>query len=263
MGSSSPTSRLAESRLAVALASTLLLCAVACGSGEAPPAPAEAAAPAAGDRPQAPLAEIPESTDRTPVPIEWQDPEPEGAQALAEGMLAAAWNRDKTTGLEPLSTRLEMHITTLEYTTTALAGLSSQIEAEEATLEDRLADLGAEVTATETIIRLPGSILFDFAKAHVRPDAERTLLEVAGVLQAYGERAVRIEGHTDAIASEAYNLELSRRRAEAVRDWLVSHGIAAERLRTVGHGESRPVADNATAAGRQHNRRVEIVVETA
>ncbi len=272
MGSSSSTSK-----LETAVAATLLSCAVACGGDEAPPA--------AGDSAPAPLSETAEAVDQTshlspsggtpvphppsegtrlsPGPIEWQDPEPEGAQALAEEVLAAEWNHDKTSGLEPVSTRLEMHITTLEYTTTALAGLGSLIEAEDATLEDRLADLGAEVTATETIIRLPGSILFDFAKADIRPDAERTLLEVVGVLRAYGERPVRIEGHTDAIASEAYNLELSRLRADAVRDWLVEHGVATERLRTVGHGESRPVADNATAQGRQGNRRVEIVVETA
>lgn len=72
--------------------------------------------------------------------------------------------------------------------------------------------------------------------------------------------------HTDSIASEAYNLDLSKRRAESVRAWLLAHAANAanaadaKRLTTTGYGESRPVADNATAAGRQTNRRVEIVI---
>jgi outer membrane protein OmpA-like peptidoglycan-associated protein len=185
--------------------------------------------------------------------LDWQDPEPPEAQALAEQVVDAEWNRDKTTGLE-------MSITTLVDTTTGIEGFSTALAAAETSLDDRLSRLGAEVTATEVTIRLPGSILFDFDKADIRPDAERTLAEVAEVLAAYGDRPARIEGHTDSIASDAYNLDLSRRRADSVKSWLQAHGVAAARLSTAGHGESQPVADNSTAAGRQQNRRVEIVI---
>ena len=110
-------------------------------------------------------------------------------------------------------------------------------------------------------IRLSGSVLFDFDSDAIRPDAERTLSEVAEVLQAYPGRPVRIEGHTDSIASDAYNQALSERRAAAVKRWLAARGVEAGRMTAAGFGESRPAADNATAAGRQKNRRVEIVVE--
>jgi OOP family OmpA-OmpF porin len=72
-----------------------------------------------------------------------------------------------------------------------------------------------------------------------------------------------VGGHTDSIGSDEYNLRLSQRRAEAVAAWLAAHGIAAARLTAKGFGESKPVADNRTAEGRQRNRRIEIVVGTA
>jgi outer membrane protein OmpA-like peptidoglycan-associated protein len=220
----------------------LALAAACGGAGEAPPG--ESPAPAVA----AELVAAP-----TAAPAAWEDPEPPGAQALAEEVVDAEWNRDKVTGLT-------MHITTLVDRTSGIEGFATQLAAAETSLDDRLSRLGAEVTETEVTIRLPGSVLFDFAKSDIRPDAERTLAEVAEVLAAYGDRPARIEGHTDAIASDAYNLDLSRRRAESVKAWLVGRGVAAGRLATVGHGEARPIADNATAAGRQRNRRVEIVI---
>lgn len=174
----------------------------------------------------------------------------------------AAWNADKTTELAAGRTgRLTMSMTTLVGRTSSLEGFSTAVEPEEASLEDRLADLGAEESATEVTIRLPGAILFDFDSAAIRPDAARTLAEVAEVIQAYPDRPVRLEGHTDAIASEAYNMELSQRRAAAVADWLQAHGVAANRLSVIGKGETEPVADNDTAEGRQLNRRVDVVIE--
>lgn len=194
---------------------------------------------------------------------DWEDPEPEGAQELAEEVLSAAWNRDKTTRLNPpATTRLTMTITTLVDRTTGIEGFPTELAAAQISIDDRLARLDAEVTATEVTIRLPGSVLFDFDSEAVRPDAERTLSEVVGVLEAYAGRPVRIEGHTDSIGTDEYNRDLSERRAGSVRDWLVAHRIPAASLRTIGHGESHPVAENATVEGRQRNRRVEIVIET-
>lgn len=202
----------------------------------APPAPHPAAAPSAAP----------------PLPA----PEPAGSQALAEGLVGTPLNRDKTT-------RLVMSITTLVDRTTGLAGFRRTVAGAGVPLAERLSRLGATESGTEVTLRLPGSVLFDFDSAAIRPDAERTLADVVEVLQAYAGRPVRIEGHTDSIASEAYNQKLSERRAAAVRDWLVAHGVAAGRLKSVGYGESKPLADNGTAAGRQRNRRVEVVIEKA
>jgi len=95
----------------------------------------------------------------------------------------------------------------------------------------------------------------------VRPDAERTLAEVAEVIKSYAKRPVRIEGHTDSVASDEYNQKLSERRAASVQAWLAGKGIEAARLTPRGFGETKPVADNGTAEGRQRNRRVEVIIE--
>lgn len=183
----------------------------------------------------------------------WIDPEPPGAQALAESVLRDPANADKTTALR-------MTMTTIVGWTTSIDGTATALAAKETSVEDRLAKLGATVSGSEITIRLPGAILFDFDSAALRPDAERTLGELAAVLAAYAPRPARVEGHTDSIASDAYNQTLSERRAAAVVQWLAKNGIAAGRLQGVGLGEGRPIADNATAAGRQQNRRVEVII---
>ena len=81
------------------------------------------------------------------------------------------------------------------------------------------------------------------------------------LVEAFSGRPVRLEGHTDSIASENYNQGLSERRARSVADWLESHGIGSDRLKVKGWGETRPAADNSTAEGRQQNRRVELIIE--
>ncbi|HZI63736.1 MAG TPA: OmpA family protein [Thermoanaerobaculia bacterium] len=197
----------------------------------------------------------------TVVDVVWEDPEPPKAQALAEQVVNAEWNRKRKVAWAPRKQLgLQMKILPLVNRTTGLAGFTSGLAGKTRSLDDRLAGLDAKVTDTEVTIRLPGSILFDFDSAAVRADAEPTLAEVAEVLKAYGERPARIEGHTDSIATDSYNLDLSKRRAESVRKWLGSHGVKAARLTAVGQGEAKPVADNSTAAGRQSNRRVEIVI---
>lgn len=98
---------------------------------------------------------------------------------------------------------------------------------------------------------------FDYDKADIRSDAKPILDEAVSVLKDGGE-AVIVQGHTDSRGSDAYNMRLSRRRADAVRSYLASHGIKSSRIRTVGLGESKPVASNATEDGRSQNRRVEL-----
>lgn len=105
-------------------------------------------------------------------------------------------------------------------------------------------------------------ILFDTNSANLRPESTGTLREIGEMLQDHEDLRLRIEGHTDAEGSDEHNLRLSGERAQAVVDYLVEEfDIAADRLAADGLGESVPVGDNATASGRQQNRRVELVVD--
>jgi outer membrane protein OmpA-like peptidoglycan-associated protein len=102
---------------------------------------------------------------------------------------------------------------------------------------------------------------FDFDKAVIRSDAEPILTEAANILKQNAAVHVSVEGHTDSAGTEEYNLGLSMRRATAVKDFLVGHGVEASRLSTRGLGESAPVASNDTSDGRAQNRRVELIAE--
>jgi outer membrane protein OmpA-like peptidoglycan-associated protein len=105
-------------------------------------------------------------------------------------------------------------------------------------------------------------VLFDFNKATLKPGAREKLSKLAGILLAYpGKYQIEIEGHTDSIGSDEYNLKLSEDRAKSVRDYLNGSGIMAEKIIGVrGFGKTKPVTTNDTAEGRQMNRRVEIVI---
>lgn len=106
-----------------------------------------------------------------------------------------------------------------------------------------------------------GDVLFATAKADLQPGADSTIQRLAGFLEEYPEKTVLIEGFTDSTGGADFNQGLSERRALAVRQALVNAGVSATRISTEGFGMSRPVADNATAEGRQMNRRVEIVIQ--
>jgi outer membrane protein OmpA-like peptidoglycan-associated protein len=115
-------------------------------------------------------------------------------------------------------------------------------------------------TARGLIVNLP-DILFDFNKATLRSQAREVISRIAGILMVARGFRLKVEGHTDSVGSEEYNLELSGKRAQSVRDYLVSAGVSSDLIATQGLGESSPIADNSTAEGRQKNRRVEIVIE--
>lgn len=100
---------------------------------------------------------------------------------------------------------------------------------------------------------------FDHDSAKLRPESIAVLDNAAATLKEWGEVKVEVAGHTDSVNSDAYNRKLSQRRAEAVRAYLIKKGVAADRLTAKGYGESKPVADNKTAAGRAQNRRVELI----
>ncbi len=110
-------------------------------------------------------------------------------------------------------------------------------------------------------IEILKKVYFATGKAVIRSDSFSLLDQVAQTIRAHEEIAkIRIEGHTDSSGSDAFNLALSQKRAEAVRDYLVKKGVAADRLDPVGYGETKPIASNKTRAGRSQNRRVEFVI---
>jgi flagellar motor protein MotB len=127
----------------------------------------------------------------------------------------------------------------------------------------------ATCTKTVSVIRKVvlqdrvGKVLFDFDKATLRPEAQRELAAEVQELKENPTETADIVGHTDSIGSDAYNMGLSQRRAEAVRNYFVSQGIAADRLRLAWRGEREPIAPNTTAEGRAQNRRVEITLRPA
>ena len=130
--------------------------------------------------------------------------------------------------------------------------------------EDLNRDLGqnAEVSRVgEGIaVTFASGILFPFNSSDVLPAGRENLRQLAQSLQRYPGTEVLIVGHTDNVGSDAYNLDLSNRRAMSAKSYLVQMGIPAERIRTAGRGESEPIASNETDAGRQQNRRVEVAI---
>jgi len=114
-------------------------------------------------------------------------------------------------------------------------------------------------TARGLIVNL-SDVLFDTASSNLKPGAREKLARVAGILASHPDLHLEIDGHTDSVGGEDYNQRLSERRAESVRAYLVEQKVSPSAVGTAGFGESRPVATNGTAAGRQQNRRVEIVV---
>lgn len=126
-------------------------------------------------------------------------------------------------------------------------------------LRQRMAELQAEQTDRGMVLTL-GDVLFDLNKADLKPAGKQTTARLAKFMREYESRRVRVEGYTDSTGSDSYNQQLSERRAESVRDALVNLGIAPRRVETKGYGKQYPVAGNESAAGRQQNRRVEIVI---
>ena len=142
-----------------------------------------------------------------------------------------------------------------------VAGAGSGIVATVQQVRQAMQSLGAQETNLEVRVSLPADVLFDFDKSDIRSDAASALAQLATVIRAYPSGRVELEGHTDSKGDDAYNQKLSLRRAESVKRWLAEReGLAAGRFTTRGAGESRPVASNDTDAGRQKNRRVEVVI---
>jgi len=126
-------------------------------------------------------------------------------------------------------------------------------------LQQQIEALNARETDRGLVITL-GDLLFATGKSDLTGGAAPNLNKLAVFLDEYADRTVFIEGHTDNVGSESMNIQLSQRRADSVKSYLVSQGIAPDRLSTAGLGESSPLTGNNTATERQQNRRVEVII---
>ena len=140
------------------------------------------------------------------------------------------------------------------------AGIGAYIDRQERDLRQRTAGSGVEVIrqGDELVLNMPSGVTFGVDRYDIQPQFRGTLDQVAETLRAYPSTFLDIYGHTDSTGSDAYNQTLSQNRAQSVASYLTQRGVQTARIATQGFGESQPVADNNTEAGRQANRRVEI-----
>jgi outer membrane protein OmpA-like peptidoglycan-associated protein len=181
--------------------------------------------------------------------------EAERAKREAEAARAAALEQQELAQAEAEKARLAAE---------QAEQMREKAEAERAEMRARLlrqlnAILETRDTSRGLVVNM-SDVLFESAKYGLRPAARERLAKIAGILLAYPDLHLEVEGHTDSIGSEAYNQELSEKRAAAVQQYLVQQGIPENSIVARGFGKLQPVADNSTSAGRQQNRRVELVV---
>jgi len=142
------------------------------------------------------------------------------------------------------------------------AAIGDSLDRQEAELREQLSSDGITITNTgdRLIVSLPNDITFATDSFEVRPGLRADVGRVAAHLNRYPDMTVRVVGHTDSDGEAAYNIGLSKRRANAVADILQAGGVSYGRIVTIGRGEEEPIASNLTAEGKARNRRVEIVM---
>jgi outer membrane protein OmpA-like peptidoglycan-associated protein len=146
----------------------------------------------------------------------------------------------------------------------ALAGgsVGYYMDVQEAKLRQKLEGTGVSVSRSgeNIVLNMPSNVTFGVDSSDLRPEFFDVLASVGLVLKEYDQTLVDVAGHTDSTGSDSHNQSLSERRAVSVSQYLVTQGVADFRLKAIGFGESRPVGSNATDAGRQTNRRVEVQI---
>lgn len=142
------------------------------------------------------------------------------------------------------------------------AGVGNYMDKQEAQLREKLKSSGVSVTrkGDQIVLNMPGNITFETGKAQINSGFNNVLGSVSDVIKEYKDTNVEISGHTDSRGNGPANQALSEQRAQAVGSYLRQHGVADQRIKTVGYGPSQPIADNTTEEGRAANRRVEILL---
>lgn len=198
----------------------------------------------------------------------------EGGREKAERKRTAADKDFKNTqieGLQKTKEQLEAERKAREATSNEVTKTKAELAAEKTARAEAEKKAAAALASLEAIakvkeesrgvvITLSGSVLFATGKSDLLPIAKDKLDQVAKALNDQGYKGLVVQGHTDSVGSAADNQALSLRRAQSVRDYLVTRGVPSEKATAEGQGSSRPIADNKTADGRAENRRVEIVV---
>lgn len=177
--------------------------------------------------------------------------------ALAEDQRAGLSQQRDQARLDARTREADSNGIKLATTRVALADATQQ----SADLQRQLDELNAKPTDRGLVLTL-GDVLFATGKSDLKVGATSKLNQLVTFLNNYPSRTVSIEGYTDNVGSDDYNLGLSQRRADSVKSYLTVQGIASTRLAADGRGESSPVAGNDSAAGRQQNRRVEVVISS-
>lgn len=214
------------------------------------------------------------SEERNRVLLEARAAEATLARQQAEAERAAAMKAMEEAEAQRAAAMQAMEELEAQRQAALLAGQEAEAQrlaAEQAMLEARTAQEKADQLARELaemeavkaergMVVTLGAVVFDFDKAALKPAGLVAVDKLAAFMKKYPERRVMVEGFTDSVGSDQYNMRLSERRANAVREALMARGIEAERIEILGYGKAFPVATNATAAGRQLNRRVEIII---
>lgn len=146
----------------------------------------------------------------------------------------------------------------------ALAGgaIGNYMDRQQAAMREELAGSGVNVVrqGDNLILQMPADVTFGYDQAQIESRFYTVLDDVARVLNQYPQTTVDVVGHADSDGAEAYNLDLSRRRASSVAGYLIQQNVLRDRLYVDGRGESQPIASNATPEGKAQNRRVEIII---
>lgn len=176
---------------------------------------------------------------------------------IARAQAETSLTEDQRTALSANRETSRLDARTREADAAHVATANSEQQAAE--LQRQIDVLQAKPTDRGLIVTL-GDVLFDTGKASLKAGTTSNLNKLVAFLNEYSDRTVLIEGYTDSVGSEDYNQGLSERRADSVKSYLAGQGIGSIRLSASGKGESDPVASNDSAAGRQQNRRVEVII---
>lgn len=176
---------------------------------------------------------------------------------LARIQAADARNAAEIARSQASSARTEAEIARSQADAASMAADDSRRQAD--ALQRQIAELNAKATDRGLVVTL-GDVLFATGRAELKGSVPSNLSKLAAFLNEYPDRSVIIEGHTDSVGAEGYNRDLSQRRADTVKSYLMRQGVGPNRVVASGLGEGSPVADNTSVTGRQQNRRVEVII---